>query len=189
MNPRFPRFIALAGTLALGAVPAAQAVEYSDVNTTASTISFTYQQMGSRNYGTFSKFEARLNFDTDNPAAAYAALRIDLNSIDAGSSDANTELQKIAWFNTQTYPVATFESTAVTDLGDNRYIFTGNLSLRGHTREVNVPVRLKSENAIGIFDGELTLKRDDFKMGEGEWADSVVSNEINIRFRMVAPQR
>ncbi|MNY35471.1 hypothetical protein D3C86_1698770 [compost metagenome] len=48
---------------------------------------------------------------------------------------------------------------------------------------------LKSENAIGIFDGELTLKRDDFKMGEGEWADNLVSNEINIRFRMVAPQR
>jgi polyisoprenoid-binding protein YceI len=77
----------------------AQAVEYSDVNTTASTISFTYQQMGSRNYGTFNKFEARLNFDTDNPSAAHAALSIDLN---------------------------------------------------------------------GIFDGELTLKRDDFKMGDGE---------------------
>ncbi|MNI82144.1 hypothetical protein D3C73_1388250 [compost metagenome] len=48
---------------------------------------------------------------------------------------------------------------------------------------------LKSENEIGIFDGELTLERDNFKIGEGEWADSVVSNEINIRFRMVAPQR
>jgi hypothetical protein len=52
-----------------------------------------------------------------------------------------------------------------------------------------VPVLLKAENAIGIFEGELTLKRDDFKMGEGELADSVVSNEIKIRFRMVAPQR
>ena len=113
MSLRFPRFVALAGTLALGVVPGAQAVEYSDVNTTASTISFTYQQMGSRNYGTFNKFEARLNFDTDNPAAAHATRSIDLNSIDAGSSDANTELQKTAWFDTQIYPVATFESTAV----------------------------------------------------------------------------
>ncbi|MNR61718.1 hypothetical protein D3C85_1835430 [compost metagenome] len=52
-----------------------------------------------------------------------------------------------------------------------------------------MPVLLKSESSIGIFDGELVLKRDDFKMGEGEWADSMVSNEINIRFRMVAPQR
>lgn len=189
MNLRSARSVALAGLLVLGLVPFAAAVEYKEVNAKASTLSFTYQQMGSRNYGTFGKFEANLDFDTDNPGAAHAALTIDLNSIDAGSSDANTELQKPAWFDTAAYPVATFESTAVKALGDNRYTFTGKLSLRGQTRVVNVPVLLKSENTIGIFDGELVLKRDDFKMGEGEWADTVVSNEINIRFRMVAPQR
>ncbi|MNG40179.1 hypothetical protein D3C84_1286510 [compost metagenome] len=52
-----------------------------------------------------------------------------------------------------------------------------------------MPVQLKAENAIGIFDGELTLKRSDFKIGTGEWADSLVSNDINIRFRIVAPER
>jgi polyisoprenoid-binding protein YceI len=85
--------------------------------------------------------------------------------------------------------VATFESTGVKVLGNNRYSITGKLTLRGITHEVEVPVLLKAENAIGIFDGQLTLKRSDFKIGEGEWADSVVSDKINIRFRMVAPQR
>lgn len=189
MNLRSARCVALAGTLVFGPVPFAEAVEYKEVNAKASTLSFTYQQMGSRNYGTFGKFEARLDFDTDNPSAAHASLTIELNSIDAGSSDANTELQKPAWFDTETYPKATFESTSIKALGDNRYTFTGKLSLRGLTREVSVPVLLKSGSSVGIFDGELVLKRDDFKIGEGEWADSMVSNEINIRFRMVAPQR
>jgi polyisoprenoid-binding protein YceI len=54
---------------------------------------------------------------------------------------------------------------------------------------VEVPVLLKAESAVGIFDGELTLKRSDFKIGSGEWADSVVSNDIYIRFRIVAPER
>ncbi|MNF93535.1 hypothetical protein D3C85_1182290 [compost metagenome] len=85
--------------------------------------------------------------------------------------------------------MATFESTSVKALGNNRYTITGKLSLRGLTREVSVPVLLKSESSIGIFEGQLVLKRNDFKIGEGEWADSMVSNEINIRFRMVAPQR
>lgn len=40
-----------------------------------------------------------------------------------------------------------------------------------------------------MFDGELVLKRDDFKIGAGEWADSVVSNAITIKFKMVAPER
>lgn len=189
MNLRSARCVALACTIAFGLVPFAEAVEYNKVNTRASTLSFTYEQMGSRAYGTFGKFEANIDFDTENPGAAHATLTIDLKSIDAGSSDANTELQKPAWFDTATYPVATFKSTSIKALGNNRYTITGKLSLRGLTREVSVPVLLKSESSIGIFDGDLVLKRDDFKMGEGEWADSVVSNEINIRFRMVAPQR
>jgi len=189
MSPRLPCVVALAGALALSALSRADAVEYTEVNATASTISFIYQQMGSRSYGTFGKFEASLDFDTQNPAAAHAALTIDLHSIDAGNSDANDELQKPAWFDTATYPVATFESTRVKALGDNRYLISGHLTLRGLTRAVDVPVLLKAESGIGIFEGELALKRDAFKIGEGEWADTVVSNEINIRFRMVAPQR
>jgi polyisoprenoid-binding protein YceI len=189
MIPRFSRFAVLAAALTFGLLPCAQAVEYTRVNETASTISFTYNQFSSRVYGTFGKFKATLDFDTANPAAAHAALTIELDSIDAGSNDANTELQKPAWFDTATYPVATFESTGVKAQGDNHYTITGKLTLRGVTREVAVPVLLKAASTIGIFDGQLTLKRSDFKVGEGEWADSVVSDDINIRFRMVAPQR
>ncbi|MGJ7517985.1 YceI family protein [Pseudomonas baetica] len=189
MSSRFTRFSALIGIATLGVLPGAQAVEYTHVNPTASTISFTYNQMGSKVYGTFGKFEGELDFDTSQPDTAHAKLTIDLDSIDAGSEDANTELQKPAWFDSARYPVATFESTRFKDLGNDRYQITGNLTLRGMTREVAVPVKLKSERAIGIFDGELVLKRSDFKIGDGEWADSVVSNEINIRFRMVAPEQ
>ncbi|NUU39198.1 YceI family protein [Pseudomonas sp. C2B4] len=189
MSSRFPRFTAWVAIVAFGVLPGAEAAEYADVNPTASTISFTYNQMGSRVYGTFRKFEGVLDFDTRYPEAAHAKLTIDLDSIDAGSEDANAELQKPAWFDTASYPVATFESTRFKDLGNNRYQITGNLTLRGMTREVAVPVMLKSERAIGIFDGELVLERSDFKIGDGEWADSVVSNEINIRFRVVAPEQ
>ncbi|MHC8344647.1 YceI family protein [Pseudomonas sp. RT6P73] len=188
MNARSPSYSVLAVALAFGFLPCAKAAEYTQVNETASTISFIYKQFSSRVYGTFGKFKATLDFDTANPTAGHAALTIQLDSIDAGSQDANTELQKPAWFYAQKYPEATFESTGVKALGDHRYTITGKLTLRGVTREVAVPVLLKEENAIGIFDGQLTLKRSDFKVGEGEWADSVVSDVINIRFRMVAPQ-
>lgn len=189
MNPRLPPLAAWVVALTFGALSGADAAEYTQVNTTASTLSFTYNQFSSRVYGTFSQFEGRLDFDTANPSAAHAALTIQLDSIDAGSIDANEELKKPAWFDTANSPVATFESTAVKSVGNDRYSITGQLTLRGITREVEVPVQLKAENAIGIFDGELTLKRSDFNIGEGEWADTVVSDDINIRFRMVAPQQ
>lgn len=189
MNPRYASFAVLAVALTVDALPCAQAVQYTQVNATASTLSFTFTQMGSSVYGTFGVFEGTLDFDTDHLASAHAALTIQLDSIDAGSSDANSTLKEPAWFDTAKYPVARFASTDVEAKGDNHYLITGKLSLRGVTREVDVPVELRSENAIGIFEGVLVLKRSDFNIGAGEWADTVVSNDINIRFRMVAPQK
>jgi polyisoprenoid-binding protein YceI len=145
--------------------------------------------MGSRMYGTFGKFEATLNFDSNNLADAHTTLHIDLTSIDAGSEDANTELVKPAWFDTEKFPVAVFESSHFTQVAENRYLITGKLTLKGITRDVQVPVELKPDNAIGIFDGELLLKRDEFGLGAGEWADTVVSKDIAIKFKVVAPEQ
>lgn len=189
MKPRLFRSTLWLAVLTCGAFSGAHAVEYKQVNNTASTLSFTYNQFSSRVYGTFSRFDGTLDFDTSNPSAAHAGLTIELDSIDAGSSDANETLRQPAWFDTANSPVATFATTAVKALGDNRYLFTGTLTIRGITQVLDVPVLLKADRSIGIFDGQLTLKRSDFKIGEGEFADTVVSNDINIRFRMVAPQQ
>ncbi|MED7669160.1 YceI family protein [Pseudomonas moraviensis subsp. stanleyae] len=185
MSMRLP----LVAAFYLCVTAAAQAAVYTRVNTSASQISFTYQQMGSRMYGTFGKFEAMLDFDTNNLANARTTLHIDLSSIDAGSEDANTELVKPAWFDTEKFPLAVFESNRFRQVAEHRYQIAGQLTLKGITREVEVPVELKPDNAIGIFDGELVLNRDEFGLGAGEWADSIVSRDINIKFRVVAPQQ
>ena len=188
MNCRTFPLVLLA--LVLGFTSGARAVEYKDVNRAASQISFTFQQFGQRVYGTFSDFEGTLSFDTQRPEAAHALLKIQLASIDAGSEDANTQLQLPAWFDTQAYPVGMYESSGATALGGNRYKITGNLTIKGITRPVDIDVLLKEQGGIGVFDGEFVLKRGDFKIGDGEWAgNSVVSNDINIKFKMVAPQR
>lgn len=183
------RFTAVAVFTSLLVMTCTHAAEYNRVNTTASKISFIYKQFGNQVYGTFGKFDATLRFDSDNLASAHTTLHIDLNSIDAGSEDANTELVKPAWFDTQRFPVAVFESSRFSRVTDDHYLIAGRLTLKGITREVQVPVELKPDSAIGIFDGELVLKRDQFGLGAGEWADTVVSNDIAIKFKVVAPQQ
>lgn len=184
------RRLAFAVLLTLGLFSSARAAEYQDVNHTASQISFTFQQFGQRVYGTFSEFEGTLAFDTQRPAAAHARLIIQLASIDAGSPDANDQLQRPSWFDTAAYPVGVYESAGATPLGGNRFKINGQLTLKGITRAVDVDVLLKEQSGIGVFDGEFILKRSDFRIGEGEWAgNSVVSNDIHIKFKMVAPQR
>lgn len=190
MNDRFLRSAALVAALMFGAPTGAHAVQYKQVNPVASQISFTYTQMGARVYGTFGKFDATLDFDSANPTAAHAELTIQLDSIDAGTSDANSELQKPAWFNTAVYPLAKFESSSVKVLDNNRYQISGKLALKGRTRDVNALVVLKPQHSIGVFSGEFILNRADFSIGEGEWADiGIISNEILIKFRVVAPEQ
>ena len=179
----------LAAAFSLCVSAAAQAVEYNRVNTTASQISFTYKQMGAPMYGTFGKFDAVLDFDSARLDDARTTLHIDLTSIDAGSEDANTELLKPAWFDIENFPVAVFQSTRFTEVAQHRYLVDGQLTLKGMTRAVQVPVELKPGKGIGVFDGEMILKRDEFGLGAGEWADSVVSREIAIKFKVVAPQQ
>ena len=175
--------------VALGFIASAQAVEYKDVNHTASQISFTYEQLGQRMYGTFKEFEGTLTFDTQAPGAGHALLKIKLASIDAGSDDTNDTLQRASWFDTATYPVGVYESTGVKALGDNRFQISGNLTIKGITRPVDVQELLKELDGIGVFDGEFILDRGNFKIGEGEWAgNSVVSNDIHIKLKMVGTQ-
>ena len=183
------RFTAVALFTGLCVMTCAQAAEYNRVNTTASKISFIYKQFGDQVYGTFDKFDATLQFDSDNLANAHTTLHIDLASINAGSDNANTELVKPAWFDTQRFPEAVFVSSRFTRVANNRYLVAGLLTVKGITREVQVPVELKPDSAIGIFDGELVLKRSEFGLGAGEWADTVVSNDIAISFKVVAPQQ
>lgn len=190
MHYRFLRSVAWVTALILGTLTCAHAVEYKRVNATASQITFTYTQMGARVYGTFGKFDAKLDFDSANPTAARAELTIQLDSIDAGNSDANSELQKPGWFNTAAYPVAKFESSSVKPLANNRYEVSGKLTLKGQTRDVSAQISLDPQHSIGVFSGEFILNREDFGIGEGEWADvGIISNDIHIKFRVVAPEQ
>ena len=189
MNARNAVMPLLVALLALGSLGNALGAEYRSVNPKASKIDFNYKQTGSRVYGTFGEFEATLDFDTARIGAAHTEISIKLDSVDAGSPDATNELKTPDWFNTEVFPMARFESSKITALGDERYRVEGRLTLKGVTRDIEAEMSLKAESGIGVFNGQFVLKRDDFKIGTGSWANGMVSNEINIHFRVVAPEQ
>ncbi len=177
-----------AATLAAAfiALPA-QAVEYGTVQAEKTQVAFTYKQMNVPIDGKFKKTAASIAFDPAKPQAAKATLDIDLASIDAGSQEANDEVAGKLWFNTKAFPKATFVSSGVKALGNNRFEVTGKLTIKGKTQDATAPFTFKQDGANGVFDGTFTLKRADFAIGEGMWADfGTVANEIQIKFHVVA---
>ncbi len=180
------RHIALSAA-ALLLAGAAQSVEFKQVDTARSSLAFSSKQMGVPVPGSFKKFTTQIAFDPAKPTAASTTLEIDLASIDAGSKDANDEVVGKQWFNVKAFPTAKFVSSGVKALGGNRYEALGKMTIKGQTRDIVAPFTFKQDGANGVFDGGFVLKRMDFNIGEGPWADvSAVANEIEIKFHVVA---
>ncbi|HSI38220.1 MAG TPA: YceI family protein, partial [Methylotenera sp.] len=79
-----------------------------------------------------------------------------------------------------------FVSTGVKSLGANRFEVQGKLTIKGKTLPVSAPFTFKPNAAVALFDGNLTIKRLDYAIGEGEWADvDTVANEIQIKFHIM----
>ena len=176
--------LALLGVLAS---PTASAVEYRTVLPAQSAIGFEFNQMGVPIKGGFKRFVAQMVFDPAKPEAARAQIDIDLASIDAGSSEADEESAGRLWFNRSVYPRAHFVSSQIRALGNNRYEMRGTLTLKGRNRELVVPVTFSPGKTTAAFDGSFVLKRLDFGIGEGMWADvATVANEVQVRFRIAA---
>lgn len=163
------------------------AIEFNILRADQSRVDFLYKQMSVPMEGNFKRFSGQLQFDPAKPTLAKAAIDIQLASIDTGSTDGDEEVAGKLWFNTAQYPVARFVSTSVKPLGNNRFQVSGKMSIKGKTRAVSTPARFRQQGANGVFEGSFVLKRADFGIGEGMWADfGTVANEVQIKFRLVA---
>jgi polyisoprenoid-binding protein YceI len=109
-----------------------------------------------------------------------------LNSIDAGSDEANDEVKSKSWFNVKQYPSATFVSSAVKTLGGNRYQAVGKFTIKGKVRDVVVPFTAVPAGESLLLDGSIPISRAAFGIGEGAWADpSVVADDVQVKFHFV----
>ena len=163
--------------LAAALAPAQAATLQAD----KSDLSFTFKQMGVPVDGKFKKFDAQLDFDAKKPEAGKIAFTVDLGSVSLGDPSFDHELAGAPWFDTKRNGKATFVSTGIKAVGGGRYDVAGKLAIKGAVRDVVVPITLTG----GVAQGSVPIKRLDFKIGDGEWADtSVVANDVVVKFKL-----
>ena len=151
----------------------------------ASEVTFVSRQMGVPVEGRFKQFDAQIALDPKKPETAKVAFTIPIASASIGVPETDAELPKPVWFNAAKYPAATFQSTAVKGLGGGRFEVTGTLAIKGATQVVVVPVAVVQSGSTSTASGAFTIRRLDFRIGDGEWADtSMVANDVQVRFRL-----
>jgi polyisoprenoid-binding protein YceI len=167
---------------------AASGGAFAQVDMGKSTVTAISKQMNVPVEGKFNKFTAQIAFDPAKPAAGSAQVTVDTSSYDLGDESYNEQVRGKEWFDSKTFPTATFVSSAIAAAGSNQFNVTGKLTMKGKSQTVVVTVT--KQGAAQVYDGAVTVKRSQFDIGTGEWKDtSVVADDVTIKFHIVAASK
>lgn len=151
-----------------------------------SRISCVSKQMNVPVEALFRKFSAQISFDPAHAESTKASIEIDVGSFDIDNAEANDEARGKAWFDARNFPKATFTATSVKALGGSRFEARGPLTIKGKTVEVVTPFTYRDTPGGGMIDGNFSVKRLQFNIGDGAWKDTdTVADEVQIRYQLL----
>lgn len=168
---------------ALALTAPAIAADYTQA--TGSSLVFASSYQGETFTGRFPGFVTKLSFDPKQLATSKLDVTIPLVSATTGVEDYDSELRGSAFFNASKFPQARYTATKFRALGGNKFAADGTLSLRGISKPVTLAFTW-TPGARPVLAGKATVKRLDFGVGSGEWADTeLLPNEIAINTKVV----
>lgn len=174
--------LALAAALLAAAAPAF-AADY--VQQAGSTLTFATKYQGEVFAGTFPGFTAKLSFDPAQLASSKLDVTIPMAGANTKNSERDDTLKGADFFSIAKFPQARFTATKFRSLGGNNYAADGSLSLRGATKPVTLTFTWTPGDKP-VLTGKATVKRLDFAVGGGDWADtSIIPNEVAVSTKVV----
>ncbi|MEO5892285.1 MAG: YceI family protein [Ferruginibacter sp.] len=86
--------------------------------------------------GTFTEFSGTVETHGDDFTTAKASFSANVHSISTNNGQRDAHLKNADFFDADTYPELTFESTSIVKVDEENYTLHGNLSLHGITKQV-----------------------------------------------------
>ena len=167
---------------------AATAADYS-VQPAASTLGFSGSFQGASFNGQFGQWTAAISYDAAKLASSKFDVNVTLASVKTGDKDRDGALPGSDFFNVAKFPQAHFVTTGFRQNGA-QVIADGSLTLRGVTKPVSLMVTFKPQGNGATLDVAGTVKRLDFGVGTGDYADtSVIGADVKINAHLqLAPK-
>ncbi len=187
--------------LASLSIAAAPAPDEWNVDVPHSGIDFSVKHFFTPVAGSFEDYEAELLYDAANPENSSVTVRIDVASVNTANERRDAHLMSEDFFEAERFPAITFRSEKVEVVSGTELVVRGPLTIKGVTREVELPVTILGRKEIpaemqemlgGItevmsFETALTLDRRDFGVGVGSWAaTAVVGSDVDVRIAVEA---
>ena len=185
---------ALTASLALSAPVAMAEPETYIIDDEHFSMSFEVNHIGyAPVMGMFRDVEGQFDYDEETRQLTSGTLTFKSKSVFTNHDKRDGHLRNDDFLNSGKFPDITFEITGFENTGDNTGIVTGDLTLLGKTRPVDVDVTLNksAEYPIGHEDytlgitAETTIKRSNWGMSYGIDQD-LVGDEVRLRFGLEA---
>jgi len=145
--------------------------------------------------GSFTDFTGTAVLDAEDPTRSHAEVTIQVASVDTGNGQRDEHLRTNDFFDAETYPEIRFVSTKAESLGGDDYRLTGDLTIKGVTKEVAVDFEFTGVvadpwgNQRAGFEGKAVINRKDWGVNFNaalEAGGVLVSEKITLEFDISA---
>ncbi len=156
------------------------------VDPARSALNFSGSYQGEKFEGRLKRFDARIDYDPADLARAKFDVTVNIGSIDTANAERDQALPGADFFDTAKFPQAHFVTTTFRKTANGAVLADGMLSLRGVSKPVTLLVQFAPSGAGATLDVSTALKRLDFGIGRGDWADTtMIGNEVTVHGHLV----
>ncbi|GAA6210699.1 hypothetical protein NBRC116602_04390 [Hyphomicrobiales bacterium 4NK60-0047b] len=164
------------------------------VDQKVSLLEFTAKQKGAKTTGAFKEYKLKqLFFNPEALDKSVVEIEIDVTSISLSNLLVEQTLASSAWFDASEFPKALFRSKQFKSLGSDVYEVSGDLQIKDitHPTVLKLTIQLedrdKSIPAVIQANGETSISRLAYKIGQGEWASTDdLSDEVQLKVHIRA---
>jgi polyisoprenoid-binding protein YceI len=185
MGQMFSRITLAAGLAAALALPALAATSDWQIDPAHSAAQFAVKHLAiSTVRGAFTSVKGSVQFDDKDITKSTVDVTIDVNSVDTRVAARDKDLRSDHFFDADHFPTITFKSKRVEQVAPGKLKITGDLSIRGTTKEVvldvdgpTAPIKDPWGNQrIGV-NASAKITRQDFGITYGP---GMIGDEISI---------
>jgi polyisoprenoid-binding protein YceI len=191
MGTILSRIALTAGLVAALSLPAPAANSNWQIDPAHSSAQFSVRHMAiSTVRGAFSKVTGSVVFDDKDVSKSTVEVTIDANSVDTRVPDRDNDLRSEKFFDVAHYPSITFKSKRVEQVASGKLKVTGDLTIRGTTKEVvldvegpTAPMKDPWGNTRNAATATTKINRQDFGVKWNATLDNggvVVGDDVSI---------
>jgi polyisoprenoid-binding protein YceI len=196
-------FIASVAATTILSTPVANASAWM-VDASHTRVGFAVRHFFTPVDGHFERFDVKLDWDRSDVSKSKVEAKISVASVNTANAKRDAHLRTPDFFDAAKFPEITFLSRSIRAVDATHFVASGDLTMRGVTKRVDMPITLlgvkdippmmqemlMGAKRVASFDGQLVIDRRDFAIGTGTWAETaIVGSDVTISIKLESMEK